>query len=158
MANQINTKDITLGTHTVTVASLANGSGRQSDLINNSTNDYPAAVVYVQLCSGAAAPTVGSAYEVYLLRGNAAPASITYSTDAAGTGDAALTIENAPLLGAIVVTATANKKFYGDFDTAPLGPLGPAWGIAIKNQSGATVNPTAGSSLITYVQYVPEIQ
>ena len=158
MANQINTKDITLGTFNITLASLANASARQSDTINNSTNDYPAALVYTTICSGAAAPTAGNIYEVYLIRGNAAPASQTHMTDNAGTGDAAITIENAPMLGAVVVTATANKKFYGEFDTAALGPLGPQWGIAIKNNSGGTINPTAGSTLCTYVQYVPEIQ
>ena len=158
MANQINTKDIALGTFTITLASLANAAARQSDLIDNSSTDYPAAIVYVEIASGAAAPTAGNIYEVYLLRGNAAPASVTHTTDAAGTGDAAITIENAPMLGAIVTTATTTKKFYGEFDTAPLGPLGPSWGIAVKNNSGATINPTAGSTLCTYVRYVPEIQ
>lgn len=158
MANQINTKDIAVGTATITLASLANGSGRQSNFIDNSTTDYPAAIVNCMICSGAAAPTAGNIYEVYLLRGNAAPASVTYTTDGAGTADAAITLENAQMLGAIVVTATANKKFYGDFDTAALGPLGPSWGIAVKNSSGGTINPTGGSTSITYVNYVPEIQ
>lgn len=158
MANQINTKNITLGTHTITLASLANGSGRQSDLIDNSTNDYPAAIVYARVASGAAAPTAGASYELYLLRGNAAPASNTYASDNAGTGDAAITVENAPLLGAVVVTATANKHFYGEFDTSALGPLGPSWGVALKNSSGGTLNPTAGSHLLTYSLYVPEVQ
>jgi hypothetical protein len=105
MANQINTKDIAVGTATITLASLANASARQSNILDNSTTEYPAALVQCIICSGAAAPTAGNIYEIYLLRGNAAPASVTYLTDNAGTGDAAITIENAQMLGAIVVTA-----------------------------------------------------
>ena len=157
MANEIKTKNITKATFTLTLASLANASARQSTLIDNSTNDYPAAIVYLKIESGGTAPTAGTLYEVYLIRGDD-PASSTHRTDAAGATDAAITIENAPILGTIVVTATINKNFYGEFDTAPLGPLGPEWGIAIKNSSGQALNATEGNHFKGYVLYVPEVQ
>lgn len=153
MANQINTKNIASAAFTITLASLANATARQSTLVDNSATDYPAAIVYIRIKSGAGAPTVGTLYEIYLLRGDA-----TLRDDAAGASDAAITIENAPLLGTIVVTASANKNFYGVFDTASLGVLGPEWGIAVKNSSGQTVSTTEGDHDYNYVYYVPEVQ
>ena len=156
MANEIRIKPITKATFTITLASLTNTSARQSTMINNSSN-YPAAIVYLRIESGGTAPTAGAVYEVYLLRGDDA-ASSTYRTDNAGATDAAITIENAQLLGTIIVTATINKNFYGEFDTAFLGILGPEWGIAIKNSSGQTLFATEGNHFKGYVYYVPEIQ
>ncbi len=156
MANEIRTKPIAKATFTCTLASLADGSARQSTMINNSSN-YPAAIVYLRIKSGATAPTAGAVYEIYLLRGDDAATS-TYRTDNAGAADAALTIENAQLLGTLVVTATASKNFYGEFDTSPLGPLGPEWGIAIRNKSGQALSATEADHLKEYVYYVPEVQ
>lgn len=153
MANQINTKSIASAGFTITLASLANGSARQSTMVDNSTTDYPAALVYLKITSGGAAPTAGSVYEVYLLRSDG-----TIADDAAGASDAAITIENAPLLGTIVVTASTAKAFYGVFDTAPLGPLGSSWGIAVKNTTGQALSTTEGDHDYNYVYYVPEIQ
>jgi len=152
MANEISTKDIAAASFTVTLASLANGSARQSTMITNTSN-YPGAIVHLKIESGGTGPTAGALYEVYLLRGDG-----TTRTDGAGASDSAITIENAPLLGTIVVTNTANKFFYGEFDTAPLGPLGNDWGIAIKNASGQALHATEGNHLKTYVYYVPEVQ
>lgn len=153
MANQINTKNIASAGFTITLASLANGSARQSTIIDNSSTDYPAAIVYLKIKSGASGPTAGSVYEVYLIRGDG-----TIRDDGAGASDAAITIENAPMLGTIVVTNTANKLFYGVFDTSSLGVLGPEWGIAVKNSSGQALSTTEGDHDYNYVGYVPEIQ
>jgi hypothetical protein len=57
-----------------------------------------------------------------------------------------------------VVTADTAKAFYGVFDTAPFGPLGPEWGIAIKNNTGQAVSSTEGDHRKAYVYYVPEVQ
>lgn len=152
MANEIRTKDITTAAFTITLASLADGSGRQSTLVSN-TSDYPAALVNVKITSGGSAPTAGAVYEVYLLRSDG-----TIADDGAGASDAAITIENAPLLGTIKVTATTAKAFYGVFDTAPLGPLGPTWGIAVVNESGQALSSTEGDHDYNYTYYVPEVQ
>lgn len=156
MANEIRTKPITKATFTISVASLANAAGRQSTMINNSSN-YPAALVYLKLRSGGTPPTAGTTLDVYLLRGDDASSS-TYRTDAAGASDAAITIENAQLLGSIVVTANSAKDFYGEFDTRQLGPLGPEWGIAVVNRSGQALDSTEGNHFKGYVYYLPEIQ
>jgi hypothetical protein len=154
-AEEVRTKLDAEGSFTLTLASLASGSSRQSSMVAN-PNGRPAAIVYLRIRSGAVAPTAATTYEVYLLRGdtNATP----YRSDGAGAADAAITIENAQLLGTIAVTATANKDFFGDFDTSPLGPLGAEWGIAVKNQSGQALNATEANHLKRFVTYVPEIQ
>lgn len=156
MANEIRTKPIAKATFTLTAASLAAAAARQSTMIANSSN-YPAAIVTIKIKSGGSAPVAGESYEIYLLRGDDASSS-TYRTDGAGASDAAITIENAQLLGTIVVTATTAKNFYGEFDTSPLGPLGPEWGIAIKNNTSQAIDATEGNHLKGYVYYVPEVQ
>jgi len=152
MANEIRTKNIAQAGFTITLASLANGSARQSTL-NTNSNNYPAALINLKITSGGSAPTAGAVYEVYLLRSDGAIAD-----DNAGASDAAITIENAPCIGTIVVTATTAKAFYGVFDTSPYGPLGPTWGIAVKNSSGNALSTTGGDHDYNYSYYVPEIQ
>ncbi len=141
---------------------LAAGGARQSTMISNVsgiTTDvgFPAAMVYIKIKSGGVAPTAGKVYEVYLLRGDD-PSSSAYRTDGAGASDAAITIENAQLLGTIVVTNNAAKNFFGEFDTAPLGPLGPEWGIAIKNATDQSLDTTESNHLKEFSYYVPEAQ
>ena len=152
MANEIRTKDIASAGFTITLASLADASARQSTLLTNSSN-YPAALIHLKITSGGVAPTVGSVYEVYLLRSDG-----TIADDNAGASDAAITIENAALLGTIVVTATTAKAFYGVFDTSTLGPLGSSWGIAIKNETGQALSSTEADHDKNYVYYIPEVQ
>lgn len=154
--SEIRTKPITKASFTITLASLANGSARQSTLVANS-NQYPAALVGLTVVSGAAAPTAGTVYEIYLLRSLVVGAGDARD-DGAGATDAAITIENAQLLGTLVVTATSAKAFRGVFDTASLGPLGPEWGIAVKNSSGQALSSTEGDHIKSYVYYVPEAQ
>lgn len=157
MASEIRTKIIaTKQAFTMTLASLANAAARQSTMISNS-NNYPAAMVYLKIKSGAVAPTAGTVYEVYLLRGDDA-ASSAYRSDGAGASDAAITIENAVLLGTIIVTATTAKNFFGEFDTSGCGPLGPEWGIAVKNATGQALDATEGNHVKEYAYYVPEAQ
>jgi hypothetical protein len=154
--SQIRTKMITRATFTLSLApggvGLANGSSRQSDLITNS-NNYPGALVYIKIKSGASVPTANTTYEVFLVRKDS-----TISDDNAGTGDAAITIENSNLLGVIIVTASAAKNFYGVFDTSHLGALGPTWGIAIRNNTGQAVDTTESNHVKGYSYYVPELQ
>lgn len=154
MANEIRLKNIAKATFTLTLASLANGSGRQSTLIDNSSNDYPQAMVFLKIRSSGTGPTAGAVYEVYLIRGDD-PSSSTYRTDGAGASDAAITIENATLLGTIVVTNSTNKDFYGEFLAQNLGP---EWGIAVRNASGQALNATEGNHYKGYVYLVPEVQ
>lgn len=155
MANEVRMKFDSKQNFTISLASLADQNGRQSTMVNNTTH-RPGAIVYLRIKSGTSAPSNATVYAVYLLRGD--DTSPTYRTDNAGASDAAITIENAQLLGHIVVTDDASKNFYGEFDTAALGPLGPQWGIAVVNESGAALSSTEGDHYKAYAYYVPEVQ
>ncbi len=150
--SEIQTKPDSYAAMTITLASLTNGSGRQSTLLTNSSK-RPAALVSVKVTSGGVAPTAGSTIDVYLIRSDG-----TVADDGAGASDAAITIENAEPLGSIVLTATTAKTFRKVFDTTALGPLGPSWGIALVNRSGQTVSTTAGDHSVGYTYLVPEAQ
>lgn len=136
---------------TITVASLATATARQSTMIDNSSNKFRRAIIYLILKTGTA-PTAGTTYDVYLLRGDN-PASSAYRTDGAGASDAAFTPNNAIPLGSIKLTASANTLFYGEFDTADVtNDLGPEWGIAVlNNATGQSLN---ASGHVTEYQYI----
>ncbi len=140
---------------TITLASLANNFARQSDMIANASPGYPAALIQLQLKSNASAPTAGAVYEIYLLRSIG-----TLVTDGGGSSDAAITLMGAPMIGTIgPLTASTNTLFTSDvIDTTPFGPLGPSWGIAVRNTSGQALNATEGSLLKKYRYWNPEAQ
>jgi hypothetical protein len=156
MANEVQLKLDTKATFTITLASLAAGNGRQSTMISNS-NQRPGALVYVKIRTGGVAPNAGETVDVYLLRGNDA-ASSNYRSDGAGASDAAISILNAHILGQIVVTANTATDFYGEWDTAALGPLGSEWGIAVVNNTSQALDATEANFYKGYVSYVPEVQ
>lgn len=150
MANEIQAKFDSEGSFTITLGSLANGSGRSSASVDNSTNQRPAAMVSFAIKAGTA-PTSGRVYEVYLLRDLG-----TVASDNWGGTDAAITPRNAYCLGSIEVDPTLNATVYKEFSTHVAGPLGPTWGIAIVNNSGQTLNASGHSAKYRY--YIPEIQ
>jgi len=154
MARKILTKCDASAAFTITLASMADTVARQSDLIAN-TNDRPGALVYLGIKSGGTAPTLGAAYEVFLLRANKAVAP-EFVSDGGGTADAAIVPLNSTFLGAIFLTASTDTVFWKSFDTSAHGPLGPMWGIAVRNSSGQALN--AAGHIAEYVYYYPELQ
>ena len=147
----VNDKFAASATLTITLASLTNstaGVGRQSTLVDNTTNLYTSAEIALKITMGTS-PTANSLIYVYLIRSDNAGTPVI--DDGAGASDAGLTVVNAPLLGTILCSAaTSNAAYYGVFDTKFLGSLGPKWGIAIVNSSGATLNSTGGNHLAEF--------
>lgn len=160
MASETRTKDIAKAQFTVSLASLASSTsaGQQSTLVDNSSNDRPAALVYFKTQVNATTSADGS-ITVYLIRGND-PSSSNVRTDNAGASDAALTIRNATPIGSLFVPSgtTSSTVLAGDWDTSPYGPLGPEWGIAVMNTTGQALHATSGNHYCGYVYYVPESQ
>lgn len=135
---------------TITVNSLTAGSARQSTLLTNSLN-RPRAQVFPRIQS-ATAPTAGTIYECFLIRGDG-----TNRTDSAGASDAAITIQNAQLLGTLANTTGAGNAFFQDiFDTGAMGLLGLEWGVAIRNSTNQTLN--AASNTVKYDLFLGSIQ
>lgn len=136
---------------TVTLTTLANNGsvGRISSYVDNTNSKYLSANVYVRLGVGATAPTANTPFYVYLARSDNAG---TTNDDGNGTADAAGTFINTPLLGVINCAATGTGvQYFGVFNTAPFGPLGPAWGIGIVNNCGGSLHATAGSHSVSYI-------
>lgn len=129
-------------TLTITLASLANGSGRASTLRDNQTNEYLSADVRVRVTTSA---TSASGYvEVYLIRSDD---GTNFDDGFAGT-DGAYTPVNALLLGIIITPATATYSKV--FDTAELGLTLPAeWCIGIVNRTGNALSATGGEHSVT---------
>jgi hypothetical protein len=136
---------------TITLASLATsatGVGQQSTLISNASGSYSSAMIYVQVEVGTS-PTANTPIYVYLIRDNG-DATTHIVDDGAGATNAGITIVNAPLLGVLTCPATTTNAVYqACFDTSILGPLGPKWGIAIVNSTGAAL--ASSGSAATYV-------
>lgn len=153
MANEIKAKIGTNQTLTITLASLASsttGVGRQSTIVDNTTNLYQTIHIYCKVTVGTT-PTAGKNIYVYFLRSNG-----TLRTDGAGASDAAHTRVNARLLGPIAVpAATSDTAYYGEF---VVRNPGKEWGITIVQDTGVALNATAGNHSIAWNGENPEIQ
>lgn len=131
----------TSDTLTLTIASLANGSGRCSTALDNTSNLDISADIGLKIKSAAASTSATGYVSVYLVRSYD---GTSYDDAFAGT-DAAFTPVNALLLGTINVVANATT-YYKTFDTAELGlTLPKKWAIAIVNSSGAALDSTTGN-------------
>jgi len=142
-----------IGTFTITVAALASstaGVGRQSTLIDNTTNLYSGAIIAAQITAGSVT-AANNIISLYLIRSdNGAP----IADDNAGASDAGWTQQNAQLLGNILVPTVGTAiQYKALFDTAGLGHLGPKWGIGVVHNLGNNLHATAGSHSITYTGY-----
>lgn len=132
-------------TITWTGTSLANGSARESTVIDNTTNRYRDARIRIQTKGQASGTAYIDAY-VYTALGD------TTYTDGATGSDAAFTAAsrlNARYLGSIRMnqtTAVAAELLLSDvFATMP-----DKWGLIIINNSGAALSATGGDHVLEY--------
>ena len=128
----------TTDTLTITLASLANGSGRASTAIDNTSSlDITADVGVKVTTSGTSATGYVS---VYLIRSYDG----TSYDDAWGGTDGAYTPINALFLGTISTPATST--YYKTFDLAEYGlTLPKKFAIGIVNSTGNALTATAGN-------------
>jgi hypothetical protein len=145
----------TLVSPTITLTSLANGAGRVSDAVDNTTVRAPACMVYFQVTTGGSAPTANTPIKLYLIRRS------NQSTDIAdsnlGTTDAAVTVEptNAEQVGSVVVTNATNTSYYKSFLVYDL----PAkYSFVVWNATGQALNSTAGNFVFQVVPVTMEAQ
>lgn len=136
---------------TITLASLASSAafvGRQSTLIDNTTDLFLSALISLAITTGTT-PTANTLIYLYLLRQNNDATPI--GDDGCGTSDAGLTMIQSKLLGSLQVpAATSNTTYKCNFDTSFLGPLGPKWGIGILNATQVNLNATAGNHVASW--------
>lgn len=133
---------------TCTFTSLTNTSQRQSTAIDNTSNDFLDALVFVKVKSGGSSTSATGTVNVYAY--GTADGGTTYSDGAVGT-DGSITLTNPPnmrLIGVINVVANAVTYEGGPFSVAAAfgGILPDHWGIVIENKSGGTLDASVGSA------------
>jgi hypothetical protein len=131
---------------TCTITSLANNGQRGSAAIDNSTNLFLDALVFVKVKTSTSSAT--GTVNVYAY--GTADGGTTYSDGVTGT-DAGQTLTvppNVRLIG--VINAVANTTTYsaGPFSVASAfgGVMPDHWGIVVENKTGATLDASVGSS------------
>lgn len=151
MPNIINAEHNSSQTLTISLATLGNSVGRQSDMINNEDIGQMVRIFY-SITTGTS-PTAGGTIDFYLLSGNLAGTPIR--TDNAGASDAGITIVNAPRVDSAQIDGTSDKTYKGSF---LVRNPGPEFGIAIVNNTGVSLNATPSNHEVTYTIENVEIQ
>lgn len=157
MAIEIKDKFSSSTALTITLASLASstaGVGRQSSIVDNTTNRYQKLIVFVKIKQGTA-PTGNRGVYVYLIRDD--NDATNYRSDGAGASDAAITILNSQLIGVIGNKAapSTGDDLYGEF---VIDTPGHKWGIAIVHDTGVNLDSTGSNHYVRYVGVNPESQ
>lgn len=127
----------------ITLASLADGAGRCSTAIDNSTVQAVSADVYVKIKTAGTMATPNNLL-VYLVRSEDG----TNFDDAFAGSDAAFTPINATLIG-IISAPTTGTTYQAVLNTEVAGNLPRKYAIAIFNDTGAALDSTAGNHAVT---------
>lgn len=154
MPSEVKAKFSTSADLTISLASLASstaGVGRQSTIVDNTTDKWQRIHLYAKVTVGTT-PTANRSIRFYLIKTD----NDAYSTDNAGASDAGITIDNARYIGAIFVDATtSNVAYYGDFE---IENPGPKWGIIVVQDTGVALHATGGNHVISWIGDNPEVQ
>lgn len=148
-------------TITISPASLASSgtfvAGRESTLIDNTTNLYIDALVQGVITVGTT-PTAATQIIVYVWGSSVSPA--TTAIDVIDGTDSAETITSAGVrnsfmkIGAVldVDAATSNVGYPFSFGVAQLfgGVMPPYWGLFVAHNTVAALNATGGNHVISY--------
>lgn len=133
---------------TCTLTSLANNGQQGSAAVDNTTNLFLDALVFVKVKSNAAGTSTTGYVNVYAY--GTADGGTTYSDGVTGT-NASQTLTSPPnlrLIGVINVVANSVTYSSGPMSVAAAfgGILPDHWGIVIENKSGAALDASVGSS------------
>jgi len=141
---------------TITLASLATstvGVGRQTTLIDNTTNRYRRIQVYFRVTTGTT-PTANKSIRFFLVKGDD-PAASNIRTDNAGASDAGLTVVTADQVYAVATSSTSDQAYRGSFT---IENPGPEWGLCVVHDTGVNLNATGSNHSIRYVGETSEAQ
>lgn len=129
---------------TITLANLANGSARESDAVDNSTDQYQDALVQiaVQLTSGA---SLSNEFRVYVYAyGSEDGAVFTHPATGSDAAISALLPTNLVLLGLMEIRDNTGQPV---FKSSPMSVaqafgwiLPRKWGIVVVNKTGRAFN------------------
>ena len=136
---------------TITLASLASASSRQSTAVDNTTNLFMDAKVSVKIKTNASGVSATGSVNVFVAA--TADGGTTYS-GGCGASDAAFAGNKDSLiyLGSIPAIAVATT-YVGIFNLSRafgFGGIPSNWVIVIDNESGAALDATAGNHAVLY--------
>lgn len=156
MPSEIRSTYKTIVTPTITLASLANGAGRVSAIIDNTVTRAPMAMVFVRITTGGTAPTANSPVRVYIIR-HSNDGTLDLADNGLGSTDAALSTEPTAgeVLGSIIVTTATNATYTKTFLAYDLPP---DYNIAVWNATGQALNATASNFAVQVLPIVMEAQ
>ena len=136
----------------ITLASLANGSARQSAEVSNASDLFLDVLVTIKLKSATVGVSQAGYATVYAF---GTTDGGTTRTEGAGSGDAAITLVNPTnlrMIGMLNMVGTSVTYVAGPFSVAQAfgGVLPEKWGIVIENSSGAAFTATGSDHAVTY--------
>jgi len=137
---------------TISLASLANLSARESTVIDNSSNLYLDAIVYLALDLNTGTPSQDQAFNIYFYGSEDG----TNYTDNATGSDAPITLRSPTNLRGpfIIATPTSGGLVYkaviGSVASYFGGVLPRKWGIVVENRCGVTLSGTEGNHIKSY--------
>jgi hypothetical protein len=138
---------------TCTLTSLTNGSYQQSAAIDNTSNLYLDAAVFVKIKTASSSTSSTGTVNVYAY--GSADGGTTY-TDGASGSNASMTPTsptNLKLIGVINAVANSTTYYGGPFSVASaFGYLPGKWGIVVLNNTGATLDASVGSAWFEALQ------
>jgi len=134
---------------TCTITSLANNGQRQSTAIDNTSNLFLDALVFITVKSAGASTSATGFVNVYAY--GTSDGGSNYSDGASGTdGSITLTVPpNMRLIGTVNVVANSTTYKLGPMSVAAAfgGVLPDHWGIVVENKSGATLDASVGAAI-----------
>jgi len=150
----VSTQYYTKQSITITLASLTDGSYRQSLAVDNSSDKYVDAVLGGSIRTGGTAPTAGGTIEVYAY--GSWDGGTTYTAGCSGT-DLAYTANGEEGLLRLVETIVVDTDINTDYVFGPVsmasvfgGILPVQWGLVIVNNCGTSASLNASGHLIEY--------
>ena len=140
---------------TITLNDLASSAtaGRESTVVDNSTNKFIDALVYVTVNVGAGTPANGKCAYIYAYGSEDG----TNYTDNATGSDAAITLRDPTNLRLVAVismpTASLTYKVVFNIASAFGGALPRKWGIVVRNHCGIALAASANVASYSGIYY-----
>ncbi len=133
---------------TCTITSLANNGQRGSAYVDNTSNLFLDALVFVKVKTASSSTSSTGTVNVYAY--GSVDGATTFSDGVGGT-NAGVTLTSPPnvrLVGVVNCVANSTTYYGGPFSVSlAFGGVLPAyWGIVVENKTGATLDASTGSA------------
>lgn len=141
---------------TCTVASLASSAtaGRQSAVVDNSSNLFDDVLVFLALKTSSSALANDKAIYVYLWGSEDGSTYSGSSAEGQGAGDSAMTMDDPTnmILARVIPCPAVSTTYKALFSVAQFfgGVMPKKWGLFVRNYTGQNLDSTGGNHLVQY--------